>query len=65
MCECEYERKRCESANENTSVKDVQNEEEQPIVCNGLRIYVYVCVYARPRVLENLNDARIKLCAIS
>lgn len=42
----------CESANESTSVKDVQNEEEQPIVCNCLRIYVYVCVYARPRVLE-------------
>jgi len=40
------------SANESVSVKDVQNEEEQPIVCNCLRIYVYVCVYARPRVLE-------------
>lgn len=66
MCECAN----CKSADASASVKDVQNEEEQPIVCNCLRIYVYVCAYACARVcvcaptcVGNLNDARIKhLC---
>lgn len=65
-----------ECANESTSVKDVQNEKEQPIVCITACVYMYLCVLVCMRVcacvyecaptcVRNVNDARIKLCAIS